>query len=213
MPALVDMTGKRYGRLEVLKRGENVGDRVGWICRCDCGTVKTISGDMLRKGLVISCGCYRKEISTQRATKHSQCGSRLYMTYHNMKKRCYNPNSDHYKWYGAENKHICDEWMGEKGFENFSDWALKNGYSEELTIDRKDNNKGYSPDNCRWVTPKQNCRNKRNNHYVVISGEKKTLAEWCECFGVDERLVRSRISCGWDEKRALTTPKLRERRS
>ena len=209
---LIDLTGQRFGRLTVLGQGERIGDRIGWICRCDCGNIKTIDAHAMKAGHIKSCGCYGRENAAKRATKHSLCGTRIYHAYHNMKKRCYNPNSDHYKWYGGENKGICDEWMGEDGFKNFAEWSFANGYTDELTIDRIDNSKGYSPDNCRWVTPKQNCRNKRNNHLITIDGETKTLIEWCDVFGINDRTVRSRIRIGWDEVKAITTPKLRERR-
>lgn len=210
---LIDLTGQKFGRLTVLKQGERINNHIGWVCRCDCGSIKTVEGRYLTKGRTKSCGCLNKEINTQKATKHSLCGTRLYNTYHNMKKRCYNPHSDHYKWYGAENKTICDEWLGKDGFLNFQKWALENGYRDDLTIDRIDNTKGYSPDNCRWVTPKENCRNKRNNRRITIDEKTKTLSEWCEIYSISEHMVRARITKGWDEIKALTTPKLRERKT
>lgn len=209
MGALVDLTNKRFGRLFVVERADNVNNSTAWVCRCDCGKTKVIQGTLLKKGLARSCGCLRKEIARERATRHSLCGTKLYTTYHNMKKRCYNSRCDHYKWYGEEGKHICDEWLGEKGFDEFSKWALANGYSDNLTIDRIDNNKGYSPDNCRWISAKQNNRNRRSNHNITIKGVTKTISEWCEYLNVPEARVRSRIALGWDEERALTTKKLR----
>ena len=209
MGAFVDLTGERFEKLLVIERADNVNGLTAWLCRCDCGNTKVIQGKMLKRGLAKSCGCLRREVAKERATKHSLCGTRLYTTYHNMKKRCYDPKSDHYKWYGNENKHICDEWMGKDGFQEFSKWAMANGYSEDLTIDRIDNNKGYSPENCRWVTAKQNSRNKRNNHFITIKGITKTISEWCECLNVPESRVRGRIALGWDGEKALTTEKLR----
>lgn len=210
---LIDLTGRRVGRLVVLHQGERVNGRIGWVCQCDCGKVKTIDSKSLSCGIVQSCGCLRNETARMKATKHLMCNSRLYDIYHNMKKRCYNSHSDHYKWYGAENKGICEEWLGKNGFKSFAEWSLSHGYNDSLTIDRKDNTKGYSPDNCRWVTPKQNCRNKRNNHYVTISGETKTLSEWAEVYGISFAAISARINkLGWDDVKAITTPLLRKKR-
>jgi len=84
--------------------------------------------------------------------KHNLSKTRLYSIYSGMKQRCYNPKNQHYQWYGAKNITICDEWMGENGLQNFIEWSLNHGYEEHLTIDRKNNDKGYSPDNCQWIT-------------------------------------------------------------
>lgn len=205
---LIDLTNKRFGKLTVLRQGETIGRKIGWLCMCDCGNTKLVVGGNLTKGLTKSCGCLRKETARNRATKHGLCGTKLYDVYNNMKKRCYDSKSDHYKWYGAENKGICEEWLGKDGFIVFSDWALKNGYEDGLEIDRKDNSKGYSPDNCRWVTSKQNCRNKRNNHLITIGEETKALAEWCEIYNAPYSRVSWRVQKGWDALKALTTPAL-----
>ncbi len=208
---LIDLKGKRFGRLLVLYQGDRIGGKIGWICQCDCGNKKLIAGGNLTKGLSRSCGCLRKEMMREKATTHNLSGSKLYYIHNNMKRRCYEPTNDHYKWYGAENKGVCEEWLGKDGFKNFADWALTNGYEDGLEIDRKNNSKGYSPDNCRWVTPKQNCRNKRNNHRITINGETKALAEWCEIYNAPYGRTSIRINKGWDALEALTTPSLRKR--
>lgn len=209
---LIDLTGKRYGRLVVLKQAEPNKGRIAWLCQCDCGNQKIVITTALRRGLAKSCGCLRKETSAQKATKHLMCDSKLYDCYHNMKKRCYNKNCDHYKYYGAESKGICDEWLGKDGFKRFAEWAMANGYKDGLQIDRIDYNLGYSPQNCRWVTSKENGRNKRNNHYITINGETKTLIEWCEIYKIPYSRVSARIGkLKWDVVKALTTPVLRRR--
>lgn len=209
---LINLVGQRYGRLVVLEQAESHKGRIAWLCQCDCGNTKIVSGKQLRNGITSSCGCYRKEVATDRATKHKLCGTSLYHVYWNMKKRCYNESCDHYQWYGKEGKTICDEWLEKDGFSNFVDWALANGYKKGLQIDRIDNSVGYSPENCRWVTPSKNCRNKRNNHYITIQDETKTLSDWCDLYNVSFSLVSSRLSRGWDPLKALTTPKLKERK-
>ena len=207
---LINLTGERFGRLVVLEQAESVKGRIAWLCQCDCGNTKIATSQVLRKGLTTSCGCYKSEVARKRATKHLLCDSSLYDSYHNMIKRCTNENCDHYKWYGGEGKTVCDEWLGENGFLVFSEWALSHGFKEHLQIDRIDNSKGYSPDNCRWVTNKENSRNRRSNHLVTIDGETKTLIEWCETYGISDQVVRARISSlGWDDIKAITTPKLR----
>lgn len=203
---LIDLTGQRFGRLVVIGIGERKAGRIAWECKCDCGNTKNITGQSLKAGLARSCGCLRKEIARKKATKHLLCGTRLYYAYDNMKRRCYDKKSDHYKWYGAEGKGLCPEWSGKDGFQRFADWSLANGYTDELTIDRIDNTKGYSPDNCRWVTPKENCRNKRNNHFITYQGETKTIAEWAEVFGMPDSTLRQRIKAGWSVDDAVTKP-------
>ena len=210
---LIDLTGKRFGRLVVIRQDGYRGGKIAWLCKCDCGNEKTISSGSLTNGYSTSCGCFRKEYMKQKATKHLMTGSPLYYTYNNMKRRCYDERNDHYKWYGAENKTICDEWLGKKGFAAFAEWAMNNGYSDGLQIDRIDNSKGYSPDNCHFVTPKQNCRNKRDNHYITIDGETKTIVEWAEIKGIPQTTIAARINkLGWSEEKAVLTPLLKRRK-
>lgn len=99
--------------------------------------------------------------------KHSLSKTRLYSIYSGMKQRCYNPSNQHYQWYGGKGITICDDWMGENGLQNFIEWSLNHGYEEHLTIDRKENNKGYSPDNCQWVTLSTNSYNVSNTNTTL----------------------------------------------
>ena len=128
-----------------------------------------------------------------------------------MKERCYNPECDFFKNYGQRGIYICDEWLGENGFDNFVNWAANNGYEVGLTIDRIDNDKGYAPDNCQWVTRKYQSNHKRNNVYVTIDGETKTLAEWCEFYGKPYPRTEARYrKMGWGIKDALFTPRYKK---
>lgn len=104
--------------------------------------------------------------------------TRLQEIFYSMKKRCYNPNCSRYKYYGAKGITICDEWLNNPN--KFYQWSLSNGYNDKLTIDRIDNNKGYEPNNCRWVSQKLQANNKSNNHFVTYKGKRKTVAQWCE---------------------------------
>lgn len=136
--------------------------------------------------------------------KDGRKGTRLYRIYNNMKTRCYNPNSESYKNYGGRGIKICSEWLTD--FSTFRSWALSHGYREDLTIERKDVNGNYTPDNCVWATYKVQANNTRSNHLYTIDGITMNLTEWSEYFGINVKTVRDRLLRGWDIKRALSTP-------
>lgn len=165
MGKLIDLTGQRFGRLTVIERAgsDNFGEAT-WICKCDCGVKKEIRGKDLRSGHTRSCGCLCIEASITRETKHGGKGTRLYNVWKTMKDRCHNQNSKNFEDYGGRGITVCDEWKHD--FAAFRDWALANGYAEGLTIDRKDNDKGYSPENCRWATYSQQRKNQRPRRWA-----------------------------------------------
>lgn len=131
---------------------------------------------------------------------------KLHRVWDGIKERCNNKNCSTYKYYGERGINICEEWME---YLNFAKWAFKNGYRDGLTIDRIDNDKGYSPDNCRWVTKKIQANNTRRNKYLIYNGERRTLAEWAEKFNLSYHVLQTRLSDGWDIEEALTIPKLK----
>lgn len=194
--------GERFGRLVIVERVE--GKRPRYLCKCDCGNSICVDyGDLTRKyGGTKSCGCYRKE----KVTKHGGRYSRIYSIYRGMITRTTNANSQEFEDYGGRGITICDEWLGEQGFETFQYWALNNGYADNLTIDRIDNDKGYSPDNCRWSDRKTQNNNKSNTIYLTYNNETKSLAEWAEEIGIDRVTLYDRIYIyGWSVDKALST--------
>lgn len=198
------LIGSRFGRLTVIEQGERL-DTITWVCLCDCGNKKSIRTSDLTSGKVVSCGCYSREISSKRATKHNLVNTRLYCTYNNMKSRCYRKSNKHYCIYGGRGIKICDEWLN--SFKDFYDWAMDNGYREDLTIDRIDVNGDYEPSNCRWVTISEQSNNRRSCRYYTINGVTKNLQQWCNTYSVSRGKVRNFLKKGYGIEDALDQSK------
>lgn len=196
-----DLTGQKFGRLTVVGLADTDTRKTFWVCKCDCGNFKTVRSDSLQNGRIKSCGCLKLEQdkknlnSTSAKKKFLQTGAkvggtRLYGIWIGMKGRCYNEHDARYDRYGRRGISVCKEWK--ENFEAFHNWAISNGYSDNLTIDRIDNNGNYSPENCRWATPKEQSRNRSTNINITIGNSTRTLTEWCEIFELDSGIVFSR---------------------
>ena len=138
------------------------------------------------------------------SVKHGLSKTRLHRIWHSMYCRCYYPTTNQYKNYGGKGIKVCEEWKHIEGFVNFYNWAKKNGYEENLTLDRIDNNKDYCPSNCRWITPKQQSNHRTNNVYYTFNGETKTSKQWCEIFNISQTTLLDRLKRGWTLEQALT---------
>lgn len=188
-----DLTGQKFGRLTVIGINQFGTRKTYWTCQCECGNVKNVRSDSLQNGAIRSCGCLKlaqDRINLTKHHSHKMSGTRLYGIWQNMKGRCYNPHDARYDRYGKRGIKICDEWRDD--FATFYEWAISNGYSEELTIDRMDNDGDYTPENCRWATNMEQCRNRSTNINITIGNSTRTLTEWCEIFEVDFKKIVAR---------------------
>lgn len=136
--------------------------------------------------------------------KHGLSKTRIHRIWHSMYCRCYYPTTNGYERYGGRGITVCEEWKSLQGFINFYKWTKENGYNDELTLDRIDNDKGYYPENCRWVTPKFQSNHRRNNVFYTYKGETKTSKQWCEIFGISQTTLNDRLKRGWTLEQALT---------
>lgn len=165
MSRLKDLSGQRFGKWLVIERApKNYVAPCGstspqYICKCDCGNIVTVIGKNLSGGHSTNCGCVRKESLPSSIRTHGDSRGntkRLYSIYNNMINRCYNSKTSHYDRYGGRGISVCQQWRG--NYEAFRSWAFENGYRDDLTIDRIDNDGNYEPDNCQWISAAENTR-------------------------------------------------------
>lgn len=170
-----------------------------WKCICTCGSTKYVRTSDLKRGHVKSCGCK----FNGKSVKHTH-GNRVYNIWFNMIRRCTMPSDKSFKNYGERGIRVCDEWLND--FMSFYNWAMNNGYRDDLTIDRINNNGNYEPSNCRWVTMKEQHRNYSQNKNYTIDNETKCLTEWCEIYNIKYTTVLRRLEHGLSIYDALTKP-------
>ena len=196
MPRLIDLTGKRFGRWAVIERAKNKA-RVQWLCRCDCGTIKTVQGQNLINGTSISCGCYREELPRSAkqiaaVTRHSMTDTPTWNSWQGMLKRCYGKYSINYDKYGGRGITVCSRWK--ESFESFlSDMGVR---PVGTSIDRIDVNGNYEPENCRWATTSMQNRNTTKNRVIAYKGKDYCLVELAEFLGISTQTVSARLNKG-----------------
>ena len=199
-----DVEGMRFDMLVACERVENSSDgKIQHRCVCDCGNERIVKATDLRTGKIHSCGCVHWNKKYKNFSLKSPHGKRLYRIWHDMLRRCEDKRVKSYKRYGERGIAVCPEWHD---FQAFYDWSLDNGYSEELTLDRVDNNKDYEPDNCRWADKYMQANNRRSNHYITYNGKRQSMKEWSRELNISYTALRSRLMRGWSAEKALTTP-------
>lgn len=201
----IDISGQKFNKLTAMyfeKRGNRAAV---WVCSCECGGSAKVASYALRTGSTKSCGCYLREMSSDLHTKHGLSAHPLYFRLNRMITRCSNPKNPNYKHYGAKGVTVCREWRENPTL--FIEWCLANGYAEGLEIDRIDVTGNYEPSNCRFITPKENKRNKRYHFTIEYKGTTYHAWEIESVFGLKAKTVKARIyDYGMTPEEALTKP-------
>lgn len=208
----LDYIGNTYGYLSVLKVEISKKDNQSYaVCQCVCGNIKNVLPYQLRKGAVVSCGCYKKEICKNMTKPTSQQNGNyidgrskhpLYGTWFQMITRCENPNSKHYNRYGGRGIKVCDDWHD---FWKFVEWSNSvGGRPQGYTLDRIKNDGNYEPNNCRWANWRTQKTNTSTNVFLEYNGIRKTMIEWCEELNINYRTLNNRINRGWSVEKALS---------
>lgn len=195
------MINKQFSRLTVTAKHDKPRY---WVCSCSCGGVSIARTDHLTLGKVKSCGCLSSEVTAKRnsaGATHRLCNTPTYKSWQSMRTRCLNKNSEKYPSYGGRGIGICQEW---NSFEVFlADMGVR---PDGFSIDRIDNNKGYSPDNCRWATALAQENNKRINIVLTFDGRSQTVSEWAREMGMGYQTLRKRLNFGWSVERSVSEP-------
>lgn len=198
-----DLTGKKFGKLTVIKRVKNSkNNHARWLCECECENKVAVLSASLRDGNTRSCGCLQREKAREAKTKHGLANSRLYIIWFNIKQRCNNSKNPNYKHYGGRGIKICKEWQ--ENFMSFYNWAMDNGYKEDLTIDRIDVNGNYEPNNCRWATSDIQANNMRTNRILTYKEETHNMKQWAKILNINYTTLHSRFRKGWTIEKAFT---------
>lgn len=200
-PRLIDLTGKRFSRWSVITQAGNT-PRGGalWLCVCDCGAERPVLGADLRNGKSVSCGCARTERVGRLNKSHGASGTRLHQAWKNMRGRCNNPNRPGFSDYGGRGIKVCAEW---DDFSAFRGWALANGYSDNLSIERMDVNGDYSPSNCTWADAAVQSANRR---FVAVAPDGELWWHKAQANGISQAAYRTRLHAGWPIEEAATHP-------
>ncbi len=202
---LINLVGKKFGRLLVIGKAEPLNGHTRWHCKCDCGNECIVQGSSLKSGNTQSCGCYKVENAKKLYSTVRQNDKHLYAVWNGMKQRCLNKNNKSYSNYGGRGIKVDEKWIN--SYEVFYNWATSAGYKKGMEIDRIDNNGNYCESNCRFVSKEVQANNKRNVKVYTINGVTKTLPQWCREYNQNYYLVRQRVyKLGWTIENALLLP-------
>lgn len=201
MSAFVDLKDQRFGRLTVIRRAGSSGGAVVWECLCDCGQTTFLTGWTLKSGNTMSCGCLKRELDHVRHFKHGLTSSSEHAIWTAMIQRCTNPKNKDYHRYGGRGIDVCQLWR------DFMAFYLDMGQrpSSLHSLERRDNNAGYSKDNCYWATKEQQSYNTSSNRWLTANGKTQTLTQWSKELGLSPASLRDRLENGWSMERALST--------
>lgn len=207
MPKFQNLVGLKFNKLLVLEHaGKNPIGKHQYLCKCDCGNTTIARSEDIKSGNTKSCGCIRSEQLSQRNFKHGFAHTDMYNVWSTMKERCYNENSKAYKNYGGRGIKLSLEWQDYTNFHN--DMVLT--YKKGLSIERVDNNKNYSKENCIWAGSIAQANNTKRNRIVELNGEKDTLVRMCKKYNVDYIVMQSRLYKGWSVKEAFEKPYIKK---
>lgn len=195
-----DISDKRFGKLVAINYvGSTEKGHSKWLCKCDCGVEKIVLATSLAKGATVSCGCHSAELTSFRAKSHGMSSDGMYAVWNTMIQRCCNDKSSSFENYGGRGINVCARW---RIFENFySDMGKR---PSGMTIERKDNDGDYCPENCCWASREDQAKNKRDSRNFEFNGEKRTLAEICIIQGVNFETARKRLQKGWPIEKAVS---------
>ena len=196
----VDLTNQKFGKLTVLEYSHTKNEKKYWKCQCDCGNIVFVCTCNLRNGHSKSCGC---ENSGRFKKTHGKRQTRLYRIWAGIKRRCLT-DTNVSKWYKDKGITICNEWRD--NFECFYNWAINNGYNDNLTIDRINPNMDYYPENCRWIPLAEQAKNTTQNNLITYNGKTMILADWARTFNIKRATISARLERGWTIDEALTKP-------
>ncbi len=201
---LIPMIGKKFGRLQVIAEvGKTKWNDRLFRCKCSCGAFTEVAGYNLRKGHTQSCGCLQRERTGDANRTHGKFGSRVYSVWRQMIQRCHNPKTHRFEDYGGRGITVCDRWR-----EDFRNFLFDMGEPPKgMSLERKDNNGPYSPENCRWASRKEQGDNKRNNVNLTFNGVTMTQADWSRATGLPVNTIRNRLLLGWSIEKTLATPR------
>ena len=199
--------GDKYNKLTIIEELPSIPRKSRGVyrmfkCKCDCGNIVSVRLDHLRDGHTTSCGCENRRIVKETHTKHGLYKYSIYLAWINIKARCYNHNNPEYCYYGGKGICLCDEWIN--NFESFYNWSIENGWNKSLTIDRINNNKNYSPDNCRWTNYKIQLSNTSRTHNIIYNNKKYNIRELSDLLNISyDKLYYRIIQLGWDVDKTI----------
>ena len=194
--------GQRFGKVTIIKEIEQrKNHRRHFLCKCDCGNIKEIALIRLTSGKTKSCGCLAIETTKKIFTKHGMTHHTLFNRWNSMIQRCVNPRTKAYPRYGERGITVCKEWMS---FEPFMKWSFHNGFKNHLTLERKNNDGNYCPDNCEWSTVTRQANNRRTNKTLTYNGETMSIADWGRRIGISPTVIWKRLNRGWSMEKTLT---------